>query len=77
MITPNYMKLAQRMKTLHITQEDMAKRLGYSLKQYFRIITGETPIRLETAYKMLEILQANPSEIMDFFPPENKEVVEE
>lgn len=73
MVTPNYIKLAQRMKTLHITQENMAERLGYSSKQYFRIITGATPIRLETAYKILEILQATPREIVDFFPPERKE----
>lgn len=76
MILPNYLKLAQRMNTLHIDQEDMAKQLGYSSKQFYRLITGATPIRLETAYAMLEILQAQPKEIIDFFPPKIKRGVQ-
>lgn len=36
-------------------------------KQFFRIISDETSIKLETAYKILEILQVKPQEIVDFF----------
>lgn len=65
-------RLRQLRKQKQYTQEDLAKKLGISLRTYSKIESGETQLTLERLNEILEILGVTALEFFSNESAQNK-----
>lgn len=70
-----YPILKQRLHQLGLSYKNLAERLDCGHRQVSRLMQGKALWTLDRAYRVLEIIKAQPEEIAIFFPPADKEAI--